>query len=48
MHSLDKADQNSITPDATNLTVNSGAKASKSSSDVASPITALNVSVECV
>ncbi|XP_061496801.1 unextended protein isoform X2 [Anopheles gambiae] len=42
MHSLDKADQNSITPDATNLTVNSGAKASKSSSDVASPITALN------
>ncbi|XP_035894574.1 metal transporter CNNM4 isoform X2 [Anopheles stephensi] len=41
MHSLDKGDQNSITPDATNLTVNSGAKASKSSSNVASP-TALN------
>uniref|UniRef100_A0A182K384 CNNM transmembrane domain-containing protein n=1 Tax=Anopheles christyi TaxID=43041 RepID=A0A182K384_9DIPT len=45
MHSLDKADQNSITPDATNLTVNSGTKASKSSSDVASPITALNDSI---
>uniref|UniRef100_A0A182PE21 CNNM transmembrane domain-containing protein n=1 Tax=Anopheles epiroticus TaxID=199890 RepID=A0A182PE21_9DIPT len=42
MHSLDKTDQNSITPDPTNLTVNSGAKASKSSSDVASPTTALN------
>ncbi|XP_049283336.1 unextended protein isoform X2 [Anopheles funestus] len=42
MHSLDKGDQNSLTPDATNLTVNSGAQASKSSSDVASPTTALN------
>uniref|UniRef100_A0A182NFP3 CNNM transmembrane domain-containing protein n=1 Tax=Anopheles dirus TaxID=7168 RepID=A0A182NFP3_9DIPT len=42
MHSLDEGDHNSITPDATNRTVNSAAKASKSSSDAPSPTTALN------
>uniref|UniRef100_A0A182VRG0 CNNM transmembrane domain-containing protein n=1 Tax=Anopheles minimus TaxID=112268 RepID=A0A182VRG0_9DIPT len=42
MNSLDKGDQNSLTPDATNLTVNSGAQASNSPSDVASPTTGLH------
>uniref|UniRef100_A0A182QRA6 CNNM transmembrane domain-containing protein n=1 Tax=Anopheles farauti TaxID=69004 RepID=A0A182QRA6_9DIPT len=42
MHSLDEGDHNSITPDATNRTVNSAAKISKSSSDAPSPTTALN------
>uniref|UniRef100_A0A182LW72 CNNM transmembrane domain-containing protein n=1 Tax=Anopheles culicifacies TaxID=139723 RepID=A0A182LW72_9DIPT len=42
MHSLDKGDQNSLTPDATNLTVNSIAQPSHSPSDVASPTTGLN------
>ncbi|XP_053670515.1 unextended protein [Anopheles nili] len=42
MHSLDEGDHSSITPDATNLTVHSATKISKSSSDAPSPTTALN------